>query len=400
MEVNIMPKYCVANFAKHKSSDIKGLQAEVNRTLGDPSQYKSNIRFDKSPSNIYFAKSNDWRASIKKVLTENNIKPRKDAVLFTTSIYGFSKEWEDDLLTKYDQTHVDEIKRSYFADCFKFEQSRGTCFSAVVHVDEEGNWHMHTATVPIIKHPTKEGQMSLSAKRIFGNKIHMSKEQDRFYEQCGKPYGMERGKCRIDTPEHRKHLTETEYKISQDKLKIAKAKEDIAKQIAEYTAKMNAVRKREEELTEDETDVQDRKDALKRRESLVAAQDDKARENMRMASETLSKANTASQKAAMQKAEAQAAEIKAEELIEQTKPCSMFRNVWNMVETELSKGNEQAQKTSKIMSLIRHQHLDAAMPTDSEAIAYMKQQATQRAHRRLLDLSDIQNTDGEYEYDL
>ena len=77
-----MAKYCVANFAKRKACDIKGLQDEANRTFEDKSKYKNPIQWDKTPSNIYFAKSDDWRESINGILEENNIKPRKDAVLF------------------------------------------------------------------------------------------------------------------------------------------------------------------------------------------------------------------------------------------------------------------------------------------------------------------------------
>lgn len=388
-----MAKYCVANFAKHKGCDIKGLQDEANRTFEDESKYKNPIQWDKTPSNIYFAKSDDWRESIKGILEENNIKPRKDAVLFTTTVYGFSKEWEDELLTQYDEAKVESIKRSYFADCFKFENTRGVCFSAVVHTDESGNWHMQTATVPIIDHPTKEGQKSLSAKRVFGNKKHMSVEQDRFFEECGKPYGMERGKCRIDTNESKKHLTETEYKLSQEKLRLAKARDDVAKQqakqIAEYSAKMDAIRKREEELAEREAEAKRRESAVGRRESLIEARNDEAQEKYRSATEKLARANTEAQKVAVQKAEAQRAKVEAEELIEQAKPSSMFLNIWHMVESRVP------DKVRKIMSLIRRDHLDTVVPSDSEARDYMKQQAYLRAHRRLPDLPDTQSTDRE-----
>ena len=285
-----MAMYCVANFAKRKVGDIRGLQDEANRTFDDPSKYKNEVNFEKTSSNIYFAKSDDWRESINEILEEHGIRPRKDAVLFTTSVYGVSKEWEDSLRAKYDSARVDAIKRDYFADCFRFEQSRGKCFSAVVHVDESGNWHMQCATVPIVKHPTKDGQMSLSAKRVFGNIKHMSEEQDRFFEQCGKPYGMERGKCRIDTSEHKKHQTEAEYKLNQDRQRLDEARKDLAQQMADYSAKMDALRRREDDLDEREAEI-------KRKESLIETRNTQAKEDALQASKKLSGAKLVYDKA-------------------------------------------------------------------------------------------------------
>jgi len=128
-----------------------------------------------------------------------------------------------------------------------------------VHVDEAGQWHAHAATVPITAVPIKkmkpvfdkdgnpkrlkngrlkydydyqkdaEGNIlkryALNAKAIFGSRRKMSEEQTRFYESCGKPFGMERGECRIDDTEEdrRKHMSEVDYRHT------ARAKEKAKK---------------------------------------------------------------------------------------------------------------------------------------------------------------------------
>ena len=472
-----MPKYCVANFAKHKGADIKGLQDEANRDFEDKDKYKNPIDWNQTDKNRYFAKSEDWKKSIGDILKKYKIKPRKDAVLFTTTVYGFSKEWEEDLfkekieklkedealqgepqekLEKIAQKQVDFVKHKYFEECFKFENTRGECFSAMIHTDESGNWHMHTATVPVIDHPTQEGKKSLSAKRVFGNKKHMSEEQTRFFEQCGMPFGMERGACRVDTDEKVTHRTEQEYKIHKDN-------EALAEREAEVTAKEDAVKVREDNATTREASVTTREDDVTTREDNVKTREDsvKTREDAvtdseaavkrhRMGvnkykadveereakvkvkesevAEKLTEAQAQAATAAKMKADAEELDEKArtreasvttrennvtirendvtkreygaEELLEQAKPTSMFRNVWNIIKERVP------QSTRSFMENLEKNYFDKFMPKDSEVQDYAKHaakiKATRRFDRRLDALiSNIQTEqyeDGDYQY--
>lgn len=246
-----MSNFCFANFQKNHFNSVTNLQREANREFEDPKQYKNDVRLEESDQNFYFAKSENWKNSIDDILEKYGIKKRKDSVVLTTTIYGFSEGWEAALYAKgLSQESVEEQKKQYFQKCFEFENTRGKCINFVVHVDEAGMWHAHAATVPIAEVPIKkmkpvldkdgnpkrlkndklkydydykkdaEGNIlkryALNAKAIFGSRRKMSEEQTRFYESCGKPFGMERGECRIDDTEEdrRKHMTEVEYRIT------------------------------------------------------------------------------------------------------------------------------------------------------------------------------------------
>ena len=259
MEVK-MANYCFANFQKHHSNSVTNLQREANREFEDPKRYKNNVRLEESDQNFYFVKSKSWKNSIDDILEKYGIKKRKDSVVLTTTIYGFSEGWEDALYKSgKTQDEVEEQKKQFFKKCFEFENTRGKCINFVVHVDEAGQWHAHAATVPITAVPIKkmkpvfdkdgnpkrlkngrlkydydyqkdaEGNIlkryALNAKAIFGSRRKMSEEQTRFYESCGKPFGMERGECRIDDTEEdrRKHMSEVDYRHT------ARAKEKAKK---------------------------------------------------------------------------------------------------------------------------------------------------------------------------
>lgn len=255
-----MSNFCFANFQKNHSNSVTNLQREANREFEDPKRYKNDVRLEKSDQNFYFAKSESWKNSIDDILEKYGIKKRKDSVVLTTTIYGFSEGWEAALYAKgLSQESVEKQKKQYFQKCFEFENTRGKCINFVVHVDEAGMWHAHAATVPITEVPIKkmkpvldkdgnpkrlkngklkydydyqkdaEGSIlkryALNAKAIFGSRRKMSEEQTRFYESCGKPFGMERGECRIDDTEEdrKKHLSEVEYRH------MARAKEKAKK---------------------------------------------------------------------------------------------------------------------------------------------------------------------------
>lgn len=272
-----MANYCFANFQKHHSNSVTNLQREANREFSDPKRYKNDVRLNQSDQNFYFAKSESWKNSIDDILEKYGIKKRKDSVVLTTTIYGFSEGWEDALYKSgKTQDEVEEQKKEFFKKCFEFENTRGKCINFIVHVDEAGQWHAHAATVPITEVPIKkmkpifdkdgnperlkngrlkydydyqkdaEGNIlkryALNAKAIFGSRRKMSEEQTRFYESCGKPFGMERGECRIDDTEEdrRKHLSEVEYRhMVRAKEKMKKYEDDVRNRNLEKSMEAN-----------------------------------------------------------------------------------------------------------------------------------------------------------------
>lgn len=272
-----MAKYCFANFQKQKRNSVSHLQEEANREWENEERYKSEVDLERQ--NIYLKKSENWNEKIDEILEENGLQARSNSVVMTTTIYGFSEEWEDDLTEEYSQEEIERIKVEYFKKCYEFEQTRGECFNFVIHADEEGNWHAHAATVPVtesfvtksvpqvdkdgnVKRYTKEGsksfgkikykqeyvknedgtiktQKALSAKAIFGNRKKMSDEQTRFYEECGKAFGMERGEIRLeDKPGAVKHLTETEYKAREIKDNAMRTADDLERRALSFSEKI------------------------------------------------------------------------------------------------------------------------------------------------------------------
>lgn len=314
-----MSKYCFANFQKMHSKDVGNLQREANREFEESRRYKNDVRLEKSDQNFYFARCNDWVKKIDEVLKKYEVKKRKDSVVLTTTIYGFSKDWEDALYESgKTQDEVEEQKKEFFKKCFEFEKTRGECINFIVHTDEAGQWHAHAATVPITSVPIKvmkpvvdkdgnvvrlpnhkikydydykkdeNGNISqryaLNAKAIFGNRRKMSEEQTRFYETCGKSLGMERGECRIDDTEEDivRHMSEVEYKAkarakeqAQDitdkarddaqakrmeaNSKLKEANQQIRTQTASLEARKQELDEREQKLKNEKKEFEDYK---------------------------------------------------------------------------------------------------------------------------------------------
>lgn len=296
-------KYCVLNMKKNGRSDVKGLQDEANRTA---EKYKNEIKKERTKDNYFFKRCDDWNSKITEVLEENHIEEKNKSVVLVTSVYSASSEF-------FEGKSRDEILE-YFEKCLEFECRNGSVISAVVHFDE-GTPHMQTAKVPVLdtpvevcnivpkkdengkimtdgdgntvaeryEHGKQKGRIKykrtvlkdengcvvthkgLSAKYLFGNKVKMSKTQTEFWEQCGKPFGLERGEIRVETQEEAKeHLTEAQYKAEQ----IIKDAEQKAEQMlkgAETSLKAyrDELRQKDEELQERE------KEALKMQNTAV-----------------------------------------------------------------------------------------------------------------------------------
>jgi hypothetical protein len=193
---------------KRKKSDVYGLQLEANRTQQEHEKgrefYGSDIDWERTNRNVHLIYSEKWISEIKKQM-ENahlNRKPRKDAIYMLDGIYTASKEW-------FENASNDDIQR-FFTDCLEFHRKEyGEPFNAVIHYDETTP-HMHIASVPLIE---DEKGYHLSADRIMGNRTQYSKRQDRFWEEIGKPRGLERGEIKKDALEKKVHQTAREYNL-------------------------------------------------------------------------------------------------------------------------------------------------------------------------------------------
>ena len=197
--------YCIMRVEKRKRPALYGLQIEANRTADDHEKGRdfvaSNIQWDLTPFNMFLVKSENWNKAVTAALKEAEIQERKNSVVVLDGFYGASPEWFKD-------KNLDEIV-DYFQECLAFhEKTYGKVINAVVHMDEKSP-HLTVQSIPLIE--SEDGRTRLSAKEIMGGRTDYRRRQDEFYEQVGKPRGMERGEVH-DPAETRQHLTVQEFK--------------------------------------------------------------------------------------------------------------------------------------------------------------------------------------------
>ena len=85
----------------------------------------------------------------------------------------------------------------------------------MVHLDETTP-HMQVASVPILE---DEKGLHLSAKIIMGNRSTYRLRQDRFFEEVGKKYDLERGERR-DPTQTKEHTTKREWQIAKQEAQL------------------------------------------------------------------------------------------------------------------------------------------------------------------------------------
>lgn len=218
--------FCIMRIEKRRRSSLYGLQIENNRTQADHIERgrdfaRSDINWDLTPFNIHFVKAENWGKAVTAALQDAGVKERKNSVVVLDGLYTASAEWFKDKT-------LDEII-DYFEACLAFhEKTYGPILSAVLHVDE-GNYHLHAQSIPL----TRTGDtVRLSADRIMGGRNDYRKRQDQFFEEVGKPRGMERGESH--DPEHiRKHLSVQEYKRQQLEIQVDELQQQNKKLQAE-----------------------------------------------------------------------------------------------------------------------------------------------------------------------
>lgn len=230
--------YCIMRTEKRKKTDLGGLQKENNRTAATKSESFPNSVIDRTMTdeNVFLVRSDNFLNSIRDEIETNAAGQtiRKDAVVCLDSLFTASPEFFDFIWERAEEhekkTGIPAFKSykeyctSYFTDCLDFiEREYGHVINAVIHYDEKTP-HMHVMHVPLIEKevatgrkrkagelPKREKQIRLSAKDVIGNKKKMSATQDKFHEQVGKKYHLERGEK--NTPEiKRTHYSVVEYK--------------------------------------------------------------------------------------------------------------------------------------------------------------------------------------------
>lgn len=196
--------YCIMRVEKRRRPALYGLQIEANRTADDHEKGRdfvaSNIQWDLTPFNMFLVKSENWNKAVTQAFQEAEVQERKNSVVVLDGFYGASPDWFKD-------KSLDEVV-DYFQACLAYhERTYGKVINAVIHFDE-ATPHLAVLSLPLIE---QDGKTRLSAKEIMGGRTDYRRRQDEFYEQVGKPRGMERGEVH-DPAETRQHLTVQEFK--------------------------------------------------------------------------------------------------------------------------------------------------------------------------------------------
>lgn len=212
-------KFGFMRVEKMKAGACYGIHSENNRNADNQKEFNGKIDWNKTNENMYFVKSDNFMDSIKDTLIRCGItkKPRKDAVLFLDTVYTGSPEF-------FEKKSKDEII-NYFQDCLSFHRKTfgDYIFNAVIHFDETTP-HMHIQSVPIVD--KGNGQHSLSAKALLGNKREYSNKQELFEHEVCLPWGMNPRKKK-DPNKGKDHITNQEHIINEHNKTIAEQEKTI-----------------------------------------------------------------------------------------------------------------------------------------------------------------------------
>ena len=210
--------YCIMRVEKRKRPTLYGLQLEANRSTADHEKGRdfaaSDICWELTDFNMFLVKSDNWGKAVTLALKEAEVQERKNSVVVLDGFYGASPEWFKD-------KSLEEVV-DYFKDCLAFhEQNYGKVINAVIHFDE-ATPHLTCQSIPLIQQ--ENGEYRLSARDIMGSRDDYRRRQDSFYEQVGKPRGLERGESH-DPENTRQHLSVQAYKKEQLELENEQLRE-------------------------------------------------------------------------------------------------------------------------------------------------------------------------------
>lgn len=197
---------------KYHKSDVCPIEKENERD----ENYKADnpqIDSERTLNNFHTViRDESYTEYINQRLKENDLKPRKDAVLMCSFVIGSDGEFFKSL------TETEERKFFYDATAYFTEKyGKDNIISAVVHKDETTP-HLHLNLIPIDNN-------RLCAKDLFCPK-NLRILQTELYEKAGKKYGLEHGKENSQA----KHLSTAEFKAK----KIIEQAEEIRRQEQNY----------------------------------------------------------------------------------------------------------------------------------------------------------------------
>lgn len=252
--------FCVFRSEKLKShKDVVNVLKEQQRS----EDYDSK-RADKklSVNNTY-----SWDYEFSQKLYDDYLpkKYRKDAVVGLMFVVTTSNEFENP-----------EDEEQYYRKAVAFIRQRfGKVVGWAIHRDETST-HLQAVTIPLV-----DGK--LNAKKLIGGSKHRMQEiQQEFYEQVGKPFGLERGK---ENSQAQHKTVEEKHKEELSKLwesahKIEELQKNLEKRESELLDRESDVFEKEKELLQKETDLNNKETVLNEREEIMAEEIQKKAEKI------------------------------------------------------------------------------------------------------------------------
>ena len=205
---------------KYNKTDIAPIEKENER---DENYEAKNPQIDseRTSNNYHLVRRGDsYTGYINNRLSEEGIKPRKDAVLMCSFVITSDGDYFKEITPEEEKQFFTDAA-VYFAETYGGEN----IISAVVHKDETTP-HLHLNLIPI-----SNGR--LCAKDLFCQK-NLRELQSDFYEKVGKKYGLERGK----EGSQKAHLSTAEFKAKT----IVERAENKAGQIKEQCSRLETER--------------------------------------------------------------------------------------------------------------------------------------------------------------
>ena len=222
---------------KYHKTDIAPIEKENERDENYEAK-NPQINRDLTSGNYHILRrEKSYTDYINQRLVENNLKPRKDAVLMCSFVIGSDREFFSDKFTQEEDEFFTEATR-YFAEKYGTEN----IISAVVHMDETTP-HLHLNLIPI-----SNGR--LCAKDLFCPK-NLRELQTELHERVGKKFGLERGKINSQA----EHLSSAEFKAKKiveqaeiENKRLTKENVEAREQFYETQGEIQRARKERDEI--------------------------------------------------------------------------------------------------------------------------------------------------------
>lgn len=253
------------NFCVFRSEKLKSHKDVVN--VLKEQQRSEDYDSKRADKNLSVNNTYSWDYEFSQKLYDDYLpkKYRKDAVVGLMFVVTTSNEFENP-----------EDEEQYYRKAVAFIRQRfGKVVGWAIHRDETST-HLQAVTIPLV-----DGK--LNAKKLIGGSKHRMQEiQQEFYEQVGKPFGLERGKensqAQHKTVEE-KHKEE-ERKLWESAHKIEELQKNLEARECEILDRENNVAEKERELLQKETDLNNKETVLNEREEIMAEEIQKKAEKI------------------------------------------------------------------------------------------------------------------------